>query len=155
MGNKDITMRDNDDETIRLQTRIRDLELALGQRSEQLLATFRFPPVLNNLFGLLLNVPAVTQEMARQRLEITPEVKTAFFRLRKCLTEYCEANKIDPIVIHNRRNVGYWLEDADKLRIREMLALKMRGEVTSKVAANDDAPEAAATADLILEEAEA
>lgn len=112
-------MRSEDDEKVRMQNRIRDLELALGQRDDGLAATFRLTPVLNNLMGLLLSVPAVTPEMIRQRLEIAPDAKVAVHRLRKQLEPF-------EIKIHSRRNVGYWLEDEDKARIRGMVASKLR-----------------------------
>lgn len=124
----------DDDEKVQMRNRIRDLELALGQRDEGLSATFRLTPVLNNLLGLLLSVPTVTPEMVRQRLEIAPDVKVAMWRLRDRLAEF-------DITIHNRRNVGYWLEDDDKQRIRGMVAAKMNGgptPVTPKVIAGTD-----------------
>jgi hypothetical protein len=143
----------HDDEKTRLQTRVRDLEIALGQKSEVLLATFRLPPVMNNLFGLLLSVPSVTEEIVRQRLEIAPNAKVAVHRLRKQLKKFCETNNLDPITIHSRRNVGYWLEDADKLRIREFVAQKVRGaEVTPQVVVSNDNVVVPASADEILAE---
>lgn len=121
----------DDDEKIQMRNRIRDLELALGQRDEGLLATFRLTPVLNNLMGLLLSVPAVTPEMIRQRLEIAPDAKVAVHRLRRQLAEF-------DIKIQSRRNVGYWIEDEDKARIRGMVAAKMRDSVTPQVIAGTD-----------------
>lgn len=111
-------MRDDDDKE-RMQNRIRDLELALGQRDDGLVATFRLTPVLNNLLGLILSVPVVTPEMIRQRLEIAHDAKVAKHRLKKALAEF-------GIEIKSRRNVGYWLEDEDKARIRGMVAAKLR-----------------------------
>jgi hypothetical protein len=122
----------DDDEVTQLRTRVRDLELALGQRDDSLSATFRLTPVLNNLMGLLLSVPAVTPEMIRQRLEIAPDAKVAMHRLRKHMKDW-------DIEIHSRRNVGYWLEDEDKTRIRGLIAQKMRGQVTPQVIAEIDA----------------
>lgn len=124
----------DDDEKVQLRNRVRDLELALGQRDEGLAATFRLTPVLNNLMGLLLTVPVVTPEMIRQRLEIAPDAKVAAHRLRKQLEPF-------EIKIHSRRNVGYWLEDADKARIRGMVAAKMRAgptPVTPQVVGDTD-----------------
>lgn len=109
-----------------MRNRIRDLELALGQRDEGLAHTFRLTPVLNNLLGLLLSVPTVTPEMVRQRLEIAPDVKVAMHRLRGQLKEFCEEHNLEPIEINQRRNVGYWLNDEDKARIRGLVAAKMR-----------------------------
>lgn len=104
---------------VRMQNRIRDLELALGQRDDGLAATFRLTPVLNNLMGLLLSVPVVTPEMIRQRLEIASDAKVAAHRLREQLEPF-------EIKVHSRRNVGYWIEDEDKARIRGMVAAKLR-----------------------------
>lgn len=129
---------DDDDEKVQMRNRIRDLELALGQRDDGLAATFRLTPVLNNLMGLLLSVPAVTPEMIRQRLEIAPDAKVAVHRLRKQLKEF-------EIEIHSRRNVGYWLEDADKARIRGLVARKLASIDPSLITPqviSDDEPDA-------------
>ncbi|WP_454627688.1 hypothetical protein [Bradyrhizobium cenepequi] len=101
-----------------LRSRLRDLELVLGQGNDSLAVTFRLTPVLNNLMGLLLALPNVTPEMIRQRLEIAPDAKVAIHRLRK---------QIEPwgIKIKSRRNLGYWLEDDTKVTIRAMLASKL------------------------------
>lgn len=117
----------DDDEKVQMRNRIRDLELALGQRDDGLAATFRLTPVLNNLMGLLLSVPTVTPEMIRQRLEIAPDAKVAMHRLRKQLKEFCDEHELPPLEIHQRRNVGYWLDDIDKQRIRGLVAAKMGG----------------------------
>lgn len=122
----------DDDEVTELRTRVRDLELTLGQRDEALLSTFRLTPVLNNLMGLLLAVPIVTPEMIRQRLEIAPDAKVAAHRLRKHLKAW-------DIQVHSRRNVGYWIEDEDKARIHGLVAAKMRGHaVTPEVTENEE-----------------
>jgi hypothetical protein len=126
----------DDDETTQLRTRIRDLELALGQRDDSLRATFQLTPVLSNLMGLLMNVPVVTPEMIRQRLEIAPDAKVAAHRLRKHLEPW-------EIKIQSRRNVGYWIEDEDKLRVRELIRQKMAGQMgTSGVIVDNTAVEA-------------
>jgi hypothetical protein len=98
-----------------LRLKVRDLELALGQNNDNLAVTFRLTPVLNNLCGLLLALPVVTPEMIRQRLEIAPDAKVAIHRLRKHLEPW-------KIEIESRRNVGYWLEEVTKARIRALLA---------------------------------
>lgn len=129
----------DNDETTQLRTRIRDLELALGQRDESLAATFRLTPVLNNLMGLLMNVPVVTPEMIRQRLEIAPDAKVAAHRLRKHLEPW-------QIKIQSRRNVGYWIEDEDKLRVRELVRQKMAGQmVTPEVVVDNQGAEDASS----------
>ena len=125
----------DDDEKIQLKSRIRDLELVIGLRDESLAATLRLTPVLNNLMGLLMNVPVVTPEMIRQRLEIAPDAKVAIHRLRAHL-------KSHDIKIQSRRNVGYWLEDEDKLNVRELVRVKMGGmAVTPKVVVDNSSDE--------------
>ena len=109
----------DDDEKILMRNRIRDLELVLGQHDSGLITTFKLTPVLSNFLGLLLSVPVVTPEIVRQRLEIAPDAKVAKHRLKKAMQQY-------DIKIHSRRNVGYWLEDADKARIRGLVAAKQR-----------------------------
>jgi hypothetical protein len=104
-----------DDETATLRARVRDLEAVLGQNHEGITATFRLPPVLSNLFGLLLSLPNVTSEMIRQRLEIATDAKVAIHRLRTHLKDF-------DIEIQSRRNVGYWFDDATKVRIRALIA---------------------------------
>lgn len=119
----------DDDDKERMQNRIRDLELALGQSDDGLVATFRLTPVLNNLLGLILSVPVATPEMIRQRLEIAHDAKVAKHRLKKALAEF-------GIHIKSRRSVGYWLEDEDKAVIRGMVAAKLRNhnvDVTPRV----------------------
>jgi hypothetical protein len=116
------------EELERLQQRVKDLQIALGQSNDNLAVTFKLTPVLNNLMGLLLALPNVTPEMIRQRLEIAPDAKVAIHRLRKHLEPY-------GIDIKSRRNLGYWLEDETKLTIRRMLAEKLRA------AAGADTPE--------------
>jgi biotin operon repressor len=106
---------DDTTEVDQLRLKVRDLELALGQNDANLAVTFRLTPVLNNLMGLLLALPNVTPEMIRQRLEIAPDAKVAIHRLRK---------HIEPwgIEIKSKRNVGYWIESADKLKIKVLVA---------------------------------
>ncbi|MCK1741373.1 hypothetical protein IVA80_10975 [Bradyrhizobium sp. 139] len=114
------TLPSDSEETAHLRTRVRDLELVLGLRDESLVATFRLTPVLNNVLGLLLNVPAVTPEMVRQRLEIAHDAKVAIHRLRKHMLPY-------GITVQSRRNVGYWLDDEAKMKIRDMIREQLAG----------------------------
>ena len=104
-----------------LRARIRDLEAALKQNDKSLAITFKLPPVLSNLLGLLLSVPIVTPEMVRQRLEITTDAKVAMHRLRNHLKPW-------DIKIHSRRNIGYWIEADDKHRIKAMLTPEVSAE---------------------------
>lgn len=105
---------DDSAEVDKLRLKVRDLELALGQSNDNLAVTFRLTPVLNNLLGLLLALPIVTPEMIRQRLEIAPDAKVAIHRLRKHLEPWA-------IEIGSRRNVGYWLEEDAKARIKSLI----------------------------------
>jgi hypothetical protein len=128
-------------ETDRLNLRIRDLELALGQGDDNLAVTFRLTPVLNNLMGLLLALPIVTPEMIRQRLEIAPDAKVAIHRLRKHLEPWFEGD-----VIQSRRNVGYWIEGIDKLKIKALVAGVVGEMATPEVTLAGDAGLVAAAA---------
>lgn len=102
------------EEMQQLRARVADLETALEQSNSNLAVTFRLPPALNKLLGLLLSLPNVTSEMVHQRLEIATDAKVAVHRLRKYMTPH-------GIDIHSRRNLGYWLEPASKAKIRDML----------------------------------
>ena len=108
---------DPKEEIDRLKAQIRDLKLALGQGNATLAVTFRLTPVLNNLAGLLLALPIVTPEMIRQRLDIAHDAKVAIHRLR----EHWEPWFGDDLV-KSKRNVGYWIEPADKAKIKLMIA---------------------------------
>jgi hypothetical protein len=109
--------QDENPEMDRLRLKVRDLELALGQSDDNLAVTFRLTPVLNNLMGLLLALPVVTPEMIRQRLEIAPDAKVAIHRLRSHLKTW-----FDTEIIVSKRNVGYWIESADKVKIKALVA---------------------------------
>ncbi len=104
----------SEEEYQRVLARVADLETALEQSNSNLAVTFRLPPALNKLLGLLLSLPNVTSEMVHQRLEIATDAKVAVHRLRHVMTPH-------GIKIHSRRNLGYWIENSDKLKIREML----------------------------------
>jgi hypothetical protein len=121
--------QDDSSEMDQLRLKVRDLELALGQSDDNLAVTFRLTPVLNNLMGLLLALPNVTPEMIRQRLEIAPDAKVAIHRLRNHLKPWFSEE-----VIHSKRNVGYWIENVDKVKIKAMVA---------GIAAETEAPAAA------------
>lgn len=103
--------------TDQLKARIRDLELALGQGNTNLAVTFRLTPVLNNLMGLLLALPVVTPEMIRQRLDIAPDAKVAIHRLRSHMEPFLGED-----FIKSKRNVGYWVEAVDKVKVKALLA---------------------------------
>jgi hypothetical protein len=103
-----------DTELIAALARIKDLEAALKQNDQALLAYYRLPPVSTNLFGLLLSMATVTPEMIQQRLEIATESKVAMHRLRRQLEPF-------GIIVQSKRNVGYWLDDETKKRVQETI----------------------------------
>jgi len=104
----------SNEEVATLNARIKDLETTLGLRNEKLTVTFRLTPSQSKLLGLLLVLPHVTPDMVRQRLEIATDPKVAFHRLRQHLLPW-------DIFIKSRRNVGYWLEDDMKVRVKTLL----------------------------------
>jgi hypothetical protein len=97
-------------ENIQLKARIRDLEAALSQNDHTLALAFALPPRLSDLLGLLLNLPVVTSDMIRQRLEIATDAKVAVHRLRKHVDKF-------GIKIEGRRGFGYWLTEETKAAI--------------------------------------
>ncbi|HLL29016.1 MAG TPA: hypothetical protein VKT73_15370 [Xanthobacteraceae bacterium] len=104
----------SDDEIEVLRQQLRDLRAALNQNNQTIANTFRLSPAQNNLFGLLISLDTVTPEIIRQRLEIATDAKVAVHRLRRHLKEW-------EIQIHSRRNVGYWLDEETKEKIRGMI----------------------------------
>jgi hypothetical protein len=110
---KDAAELPNDDASDALKDRIRELEKALGLKDEGL-AAFRLPPTLNDLFGLLLSVPQASPDLISQRLEISTCTKVAVHRLRHALKPW-------NIEIHSKRGIGYWIDEATKVRVREMV----------------------------------
>lgn len=120
----------SDEEYQRVCARVADLETALEQSNSNLAVTFRLPPAMNKLLGLLIALPNVTSEMVHQRLEIATDAKVAVHRLRGLM-------KPHGIQIHSRRNLGYWIENADKARIRDMLkpaVIQSQGSTVDHVA---------------------
>lgn len=105
----------DDEEEAKLRTRIRELEEALGLGHDALSFTFRLSPTLGNLMGLLLTLPTVTPELVKQKLGVAADAKVVMYRLRKHLRDW-------NIKIHSHRNVGYWLDPADKKRVRAFIA---------------------------------
>jgi hypothetical protein len=112
-----------------LEARVRDLEAVLKQNHQEIQLAFKLSPAMSNLFGLLLSVPLVTREMVEQgggtdgegrgemveqRLGLAADVKIAMHRLR---------NHVRPhgVVIHSRRTLGYWMENADKAKVHAVL----------------------------------
>jgi hypothetical protein len=104
-----------DDVIASLQARIRDLEAALGLHNEKMALTFRLPPQRNQLLGLLLALPTVSEDTIQQRLELATDARVAVFRLRKHLEPF-------GVVVSSRRHIGYWLEPDMKERVRQLIA---------------------------------
>jgi len=102
-----------------LQLRIRDLEHVLNLRNDNLAIAYKLASTNLKIMGLLLSLPTITPQMMTTRLSITTDAKVAMHRLRTHLKPY-------GIEIHNKRGLGYWIEDADKAKIRE--AIKKVGE---------------------------
>lgn len=109
-----------------MEARIRDLENALGQSNPELALAFRLPPALNNLLGLLLALPVVTHAVIETNLELVTNARVAMHRLRQNLEPF-------GITVLSRRTVGYWLDNDNKTRVRELMApgAKLPAEVTA------------------------
>lgn len=97
-----------------LRARVATLESLLLQKNDDLQGVFKLPPMLTNLLGLLVSVPYVNTEIAEAQIGIVSNLKVTMHRLRAEL-------KAHNIEVHSRKYAGYWLSDADKTRIREML----------------------------------
>jgi biotin operon repressor len=119
-----------DEELETLRARIRDLELALNQNNDELVIAFHLTPQLSNMLGLLLALDYVPSETIRQRLEIATDAKVVIHRLRAHMEPYFEK---DGIKIHSRRNLGYWIEAADKPKVKAMVAQAKPAPVTPEV----------------------
>jgi hypothetical protein len=109
-----MTGTSSEDDPEYLKQRIRDLETALNQRNDNLALAFQLSPLLNKLFGLLLSLPTVTTNMIAQRVGITADAKVAIHRLRKHLKSW-------EITVHSKRSLGYWIDEADKVKIRALI----------------------------------
>jgi hypothetical protein len=101
-----------------LRARIAELEKLLNQKSNDLTTVFRIPPALRDLLGLLVAMPTINAEIVQEKIGITSDIKVTMHRLRKELAPY-------KISIKSRRHAGYWLEDADKDRIKAMVTEKV------------------------------
>lgn len=97
-----------------LEARVLDLQKVLHQNDGVLAATFRLPPQLSNLLGLLLALPSVDSDTVHQRLEVSYDAKVAKHRLKKALEPW-------GIEIHGKRGIGYWLSDEDKAKIKGLI----------------------------------
>lgn len=97
--------------------RIADLETALGQSDGDLGVAFKLPTSLAKLLGCLMATPNVTPEMVTLRLNIATDAKVAIHRLKRALRAPPD-DPSKPIEIKARRGLGYWLEPADKERVK-------------------------------------
>jgi hypothetical protein len=104
----------NSDNIEQLHARIRELEDALGQHNKSLAVTFKLSKGLGNLLGVLMAQHSVTAQTIHQQLEIATDAKVAIHRLRHQMKPY-------GIEINARRGIGYWLDEATKARVREMI----------------------------------
>lgn len=114
-----------------LRGQVRDLKSVLKQDNRDLMLTFRLPPRLGNILGLLLSTSVVTQLMIEQRMGLATCAKVAIHRLRKHLKPY-------GIDVPSQRGLGYWLEKADKAKIAAMVR-----ETTGEMVATTQTPEVA------------
>lgn len=104
----------NENEIETLREKVRNLEAALGQRNDKLAYTFKLTPAQTSLLGLLLALPSVNADTITDRLGIVTDVKVAIHRLRNELKTW-------DIAIQSKRNLGYWLDEGAKGRIKGML----------------------------------
>lgn len=106
------------DEITSLRARVAELEKLLNQKSNDITSVFRMPPALSDLLGLLVAMPTINAEIVQEKIGITSDIKVTMHRLRKELQPF-------KISIKSRRHAGYWLDDADKERIKAMVTEKV------------------------------
>lgn len=99
-----------------LRTRVRDLERALSlDNTASLKKTFRLPPVLSKYLSVLLRLPAASTDVLARVVAAECDPKITKYRLQRHLKAW-------GITINTTRNVGYWLSDEDKAKIRALMA---------------------------------
>jgi|GEM_PF-2088761 len=101
------------EENERLRARIAELERQL-QESPHALTHFRLPLSLLATLSLLLREPVIDIDKFEADENTPKNIKAAIHRLRKMLAPH-------KINIKSRRSTDYWIDDADKERIREMI----------------------------------
>ena len=101
-----------------LRARVAELEKLLNQKSSNYTSVFRMPPALSDLLGLLVAMPTINAEIVQEKMGITSDIKVTMHRLRKELQPF-------KISIKSRRHAGYWIDDADKERIKAMITEKV------------------------------
>lgn len=109
---------DEPNEIDTLRVRVAELEKLLNQKSNDITSVFRMPPTLSDLLGLLVAMPTINAEIVQEKIGITSDIKVTMHRLRKELQPF-------KISIKSRRHAGYWIDDADKERIKEMVTEKV------------------------------
>lgn len=109
-----------------LEEQIRDLKSALGQDDPTISITFKLSASLSNALGLLMARIVVPGEMLSQSLGIATDSKVLINRLRNEMKDY-------GVKIEGRRNVGYWLDEDTKAKVRGMIHSQMNPQVTPKV----------------------
>lgn len=109
-----ITVTDVFEENDRLRARVAELEFRLQQSPQGLVSRFRLPPSLLATLALLLREPVIDIDKFEADENTPKDIKVTIHRLRKMLAPH----KID---IKSRRSTGYWIDDADKERIKEMI----------------------------------
>jgi hypothetical protein len=106
-----------------LKARIAELESALNLKNETITSRYKLTPAMGSLFGLLIELPMVDDDLIRTRLKLAADAKVAIYRLRRQLLPY-------GIDVHSRRGSGWYLDEATKERVR----LEVTGEVIDEAA---------------------
>lgn len=90
------------------------MESLLKQNDSDIANVFRLPEQLASIFGLLVSLPVVTTDMLMEKLGIA-QPKMAIYRLRAHLMREFQ------ISVYSAPRVGYWLDEATKERVRQMV----------------------------------
>jgi hypothetical protein len=107
---EDLIGTPEEDEVDSLRARVAELEDNIKR-----LTKFRLSPALHATLELLLEQRLVDADIIVDRTGTTRDIKVTIHRLRRELAAF----NID---VKTSRRVSYWLDDADKERIRELLA---------------------------------
>jgi hypothetical protein len=93
---------------------VRKLETELGQRHKSIGSVFKLPPSLVRVLDLLLMMPVVEPDLLYRHAGIG--AKVTMHRLRKALAAW-------DLNVRSRRRTGYYLDVADKAKVRAMLEI--------------------------------
>lgn len=93
----------------------RQLRRAILQGNDALWRTFRLPPMLTRLLGMLRSEDFVSAEMIQAELGYSTDPKIAILRLRRELARW-------DIVIQSARARGYFLTDDMKERVHALVS---------------------------------